>query len=271
MQTHSTTRHPLSCLRFALITVAAIAVTAVTVPVWADDTVKASSTSLDEVLATNLESRGGEKAMQAAKSARMSGKMAMGPGMEAPFTITFKRPGMLRMEFEIQGMTGIQAYDGENAWGIMPFMGQKEPAALADDQLKQLQDQADFDGPLVDYKEKGHTVELQGTVDVDGTEAHKIKITKKNGDVMTTYLDTEYCLEFKQESRTSIQGNEMNVVIEIGDYKQVGDLMLPHSFNQTIEGAPAGQAINIDKIELNPEIGDDAFTMPKPAVEQATE
>lgn len=240
---------------------------AVALPATADDTVKAPAVSLDEIIATNIESRGGREAMDAAKAARMNGKMAMGPGMEAPFTITFKRPGMLRMEFEIQGMTGIQAYDGENAWGIMPFMGQTEPAALADDQLKQLQDQADFDGPLVDYEEKGHKVEYLETLEVDGTEAHKIKITKKNGDVMTSYLDTEYCLEFKQESRTSIQGNEMNVVIEIGDYKQVGDLMLPHSFNQTIEGAPAGQAITIEKIELNPEVDDSTFAMPEKAAE----
>ena len=230
---------------------------ATSVPAMAEDV------SLDEIIATHIESRGGRDAMNEAKTARMTGKMAIGPGMEAPFVINFMRPFKLRMEFELQGMKAVQAYDGETGWGIMPFLGQTEPTAMADDQLKQIKDQADFDGPLVDYKDKGHTVEYLGTVDADGTEAYKIKVTKADGDVVTTYLDTEYALEFKQESRTSIQGNEVNVVTEIGDYKDVGGLMMPHSITQTMEGAPAGQTITIDSIELNPEFEDDFFTMPE--------
>ncbi len=232
---------------------------ALTFPAMAEDTA-----NLDEIIACHIESRGGRDAMDSAKSARMSGKMALGPGMEAPFVINFKRPNKLRMEFEFQGMKAVQAYDAESGWGIMPFLGQTEPTVLADDQLKQVQDQSDFDGHLVDYKDKGHTVEHLGTVDADGTEAHKIKITKANGDVITTYLDTEYCLEFKQESRTSIQGNEVNVIVEVGDYKDVGNgLMMAHSYNQTMEGAPAGQAITFESVELNPELEDAFFAMPE--------
>ncbi len=268
--THTSPFHRLgSLLRQTLPLTLAIA--ACTTTAWADDTVMASEKTLDEVIACNIETRGGHDAMEAAKGARMKGKMIMGPGMEAPFEITFQRPGKVRMEFEVQGMVGIQAFDGETAWGIMPFMGQNEPAALADDQLKQIQDQADFDGPLVDHEEKGHTVELLGKVDVEGTEAYKLKVTKKNGDVVTTYLDTENCLEFKKEARTSVQGNEINITTEIGDYKEVGDLVLPHSMTQTFEGAPAGQTIAIESVVINPEIEDSIFGMPKPAVEKDSE
>lgn len=248
-----------------------LAIAACATTAWADDTVMAADKTLDEVIACNIETRGGLDAMKAAKGARMNGKMMMGPGMEAPFEVTFQRPGKVRMEFEVQGMVGIQAYDGENGWGVMPFMGQTEPAALADDQLKQIQDQADFDGPLVDYAEKGHSIELLGKVDVEGTEAYKLKVTKKNGDVVTSYLDTENCLEFMQEARTTIQGNEIGFTTEIGDYKEVEGLILPHSMTQTFEGAPAGQTFTIESIVVNPEIEGSVFVMPEAAAEKDSE
>ena len=42
-----------------------------------------------------------------------------------------------------------------------------------------------MDGPLIDYKAKGHTVELLGKDKVEGTDCYKLKVTLKNGDVRT--------------------------------------------------------------------------------------
>ena len=263
-------RHLSSMLRKTL-PMALLIATVCAATAWADDSVMAADKTLDEIIALNIESRGGRDAMQAVKSAQMNGKINMGPGMDAPFEVTFARPGMVRMEFTVQGMVGITAYDGENGWGVMPFMGQKEPDVLADDQLKQIQEQADFDGPLVDYADKGHTIELLGKVDMEGTEAYKLRITKKNGDVATSYLETESGLEFRQETRTMMQGNEANFVTEIGDYKEVGDLLLPHSMTQTFEGAPAGQTITIESIVLNPEVDKTLFAMPEATAEKVSE
>jgi len=145
--------------------ISALLVMATALPVAADAT-------LEEIIATNIESRGGMKALKNIESMRIEGRMAMGPGMEAPITIEMQRPNSMRMEFVFQGMTGIQAYDGETGWQVMPFGGSSEPEKMNEKELENVIDQADIDGPLIDYEEKGHTLELLGTEEVDGTEAH---------------------------------------------------------------------------------------------------
>lgn len=242
-----------SSARFVL---ASLALLLLALPAVAEETV-------DSIIAKNVESRGGMDALQSVETAKLTGTMTMGGNMEAPFTILSQRPNKMRMEFQLQGMVGIQAYDGETGWAEMPFMGNPEPQKMADDQLKQTRQQADFDGPLVDWKEKGHQIELLGKVDVDGTEAYKLKITLADGDEITSYLDTDYCLEFRQERKVSVQGNEMDVNLEIGDYKEVGDLVMPHSFEQRFGGAPAAQVLTIEKIELGVEVDSAVFTMPE--------
>ncbi len=225
----------------------------------------AAAQTLEEIIAQNIETRGGLEALKAFESARMVGRMTMGPEMEAPITLEFKRPDKVRMEFEMQGMTGVRAFDGETGWFIMPFMGSADPQEMADDQLKEIKEQGDWIvGPLVDYEAKGHTVELVGTEEVEGTEAHKLKITTADGDVMHMYLDTDYCLEFRRESRQQMQGIEIDTTATIGDYKEVGDVVVAHSVMSTIGDGTANFALTIDKIELNIDLDDERFIMPEP-------
>ena len=122
---------------------------------------------------------------------RLVGKMAVGPCMAAPFTMAKKRPGMMRMDFTIQGLTGTQAWDGKQGWSVMPFMGKKDPEPISGEDAKSFEDQADFDGPLMDWKTKGHTIELMGKEQVEGADCLKLKLTKKSGDVDYYFIDAE--------------------------------------------------------------------------------
>lgn len=217
--------------------------------------------SLDEVLAKSYEARGGLDKIKAVGSIRLTGKMTMGPGMEAPITLEWRRPDHLRMEFVIQGMTGTMAYDGKVGWAVMPFMGKTSAEKIPEEQLRDIEDQADFDGPLVDYKEKGHQIEYLGTDTIEGTKVHKLKLTKKNGDVSTVYLDGDAFLEIKQEGKRSIRGQVVEFEVSTGDYKDVEGLMLPHSFETKEKSGTMTQAITIDKVELNPKLDDGRFTL----------
>src|SRR5262245_7764485 len=114
----------------------------------------AAAETVDDVIAKNLKARGGLDKLKAIQSMRMTGKMMMGPGMEAAFTIEVKRPKRMRFEVTVQGMTIIQALDGDMGWTVIPFTGKKDPERMSADDLKQAQEQADIDGPLVDYKAK---------------------------------------------------------------------------------------------------------------------
>lgn len=222
----------------------------------------ADEMTLDEVLAMNLEARGGAEKIADMDTARITGTMTVGPGMDAPFTIEWKRPGKVRVEFTFQGQQGIQAYDGETGWLLMPFMGQTEPEQMSTEDTRQLAEQADFEGPLVNYEDKGNEVEYLGSEDIEGTPAHKLKVTRPSGDSSYLYLDAEYGLEIKEQGKRTTRGQEVEYETTYGDYKEVDGRMFPFSQEVSVAGAPEAQVMTFDTIELNVDIPDSRFEMP---------
>lgn len=243
-------------IRLSSLLLVALAALLLVAPVAAQETV-------DDVIAKNIEARGGMDAINKVESAVIKGAMAMG-GMEMPFTITWKRPNMVRMDFEMQGMTGTQAYDGEQAWMQMPFGGNPNPEPMPDSQIDQVKEMADWiEGPLINYKDKGHTVELVGKEDVDGTEAYKLKITHTGGRVVESWIDAEYFLEFQQKSEQDMMGQKVTMLTTFGDFKEVAGVMLPHAFDNMAEGAAAGQSFLLKEIEIGADVDAAVFTMPE--------
>lgn len=244
-------------MRKWILTIAAAAL--LVVPVAAEEL------TLDQIIERHDEALGGLDAWEGVKTARITGKMQMGGGqMEAPFKIMFKRPGKARMEFTLQGMTGVQATDGEIYWMVMPFMGSTDPEVMADDQAKQFQQQAEFESELMHWKEKGHQVELLGKTEVEGTPAYELKVTRKDGDESNVFLDAEYFIPIKVEAKRDIQGTEVEIETTIGDYKEVGDgLMFAHSLQTGAKGQPPQQTITIESVEIGADLGDDLFVMPE--------
>ena len=222
----------------------------------------AQAQTADEVVAKYVQARGGMDKLKAVKTVRMTGKMMMGPGMEAPMVLEMERPNKMRMEFTVQGMTGVQAYDGKQAWMMMPFMGKKDPEVVPAEESKDFEEQADIDGPLVDYKAKGNTVELLGKEPVEGTDAYKLKLTLKNGNVRTIFIDAENYLELKTESKRTVRGTEMELEGTPGDYKMVEGVMYPFSMENGAKGAAQKGKLTMEKIEVNPTIDEARFVMP---------
>lgn len=221
--------------------------------------------TVDELVAKNLQARGGADKIKAVKSTRTTGKMVMGQGMEAPFVISEKRPNQTRMEFTFQGMTGVQAFDGKTGWSVMPFMGKTDPEAMPEEEVKKMQEQSDMDGLLLDYKEHGRSVELVGKEDLEGTPVYKLKVTQKSGDIAYVYIDAEQYLQLKQTGKTKVRGQEIESETTFGDFKKVDGLVFPHSIEQKAQGMPGGMVMTVSKIELNPGVTDARFTMPAAA------
>ncbi len=218
--------------------------------------------SVEELVARNLEARGGLAKIRAVNSIRLTGRMTIGPGIEAPTTLEMKRPSKMRLELTFQGQTATQVYDGQAGWQVMPFQGHKDPQPLTADELKDAAEQADMDGPLADYKAKGNTIELLGREPVDGKDAYKLRLTLKNGKVQALYLDASSSLEIKGESMRRVQGVQLETEQRIGDYRSVEGLLIPHSFETEAKGRPEKQKITIERVELNVPLDDARFTMP---------
>lgn len=224
----------------------------------------ADTLSLDEVLDKHYQARGGLDELRALHSYRSTGTLSTA-GMQMPYLTEAERPGKLRVEFTAQGMTGIQAIDGDSGWQVMPFMGIIEPAPMEGDDLRNFRNQADIDGPLVDWQAKGHQVELVGPGEVDGADVVTLKITLNGGGEILTHLDAERFLDLKWQISTTMRGQLARMNIDFGDYKAVDKLMLPHSINQTIEGMPGVQIFAINGYDINVDIDDARFRMPAKA------
>ena len=167
----------------------------------------ASAQTVDEILAKNFEAKGGLAKMRAVQSMRITGKVTLGPGMEAPAVIEQKRGDKLRMDITFQGMTLTPTVlNGSTGWKLMPIQGNPNPEALSPEEMKDAQEQADLDGFTVDYKAKGHTIEYLGKEKVEGTDAYKLRVTLKGGDVRTVFIDTDSNLEIKIEAKSTRRG-----------------------------------------------------------------
>jgi outer membrane lipoprotein-sorting protein len=224
-----------------------------------------SAQTADEIIAKNIQARGGAEKLKSVKSIKTTATIAMGPGMEAPGVMIQKRPGMAHLEFTIQGLTAVQAYDGKSAWQIMPFMGKKDPELMSADEAKEMEETADLDGPLMDYKSKGHQVELLGKEKLEGTDAYKLKVTLKNGDVQTMYIDADSFLTIKEETKRTVRGTDRDVESSIGDYKEVDGIVFPFAVESGVKGGTDKEKITVSKIELNVPVDDSIFKMPPPA------
>jgi outer membrane lipoprotein-sorting protein len=221
----------------------------------------ASALTVDEVIAKNIEARGGLEKIRAIKSFRCTGKIQFG-SRNLQYKWMVMRPGMVRQEASFQGLTAVTAYDGKVGWRIQPFQGRLDPEKMPEDNVKSLQLDADLEGPLVDYKTKGHKVEYLGTEDVDGTDAHKLKVTLKNGDIRYVFLDPDYFLEIRWLDQSRIRGAEQELETDLGNYEKVEGVYFPFSIEAGSKGGPKGQKITIEKVEVNPPLEDSLFHFP---------
>ena len=147
--------------------------------------ITAWSQTADELVQKNTEAKGGIEKIKAIKTVRLTGKLDAGGGFTGAVGQENKRPNQVRETFTLQGMTQVQAYDGSAGWQIRPFGGRKDPQLMGEDDMRDLLIDADFDGPLVDYVEKGNKIEYLGHDTVDGDDALRLKVTLKNGDIIS--------------------------------------------------------------------------------------
>jgi hypothetical protein len=217
--------------------------------------------TVDDIIARNLEARGGLENIKAVKSVRTSGTLRQG-GFRAAFIQENQRPNRVREETIIQGMAATEAFDGKVGWRVSPFEGRKDPDLLSADDMKSLVEDADLDGLLVDYRNKDHRAELVGHEAVEGTDCYKIKLTLNNSDVRYYYIDADSYLELKVETERKIRGTVQYNETLYGDYEKVNGIYFPFAFESGEKGNPDRVKFTVDKVELNVPLSGNRFSMP---------
>lgn len=263
-------KYPSLALTVALF--AMFALPFVTPAAFAQEAAAEAAMTAEELIDKNLEAKGGRDTIESVESARLQGTMTMqGPNgdMSAPFVMEWEAPEKARFELTLQGMTMIQAFDGESGWMINPFMGKAAAEKMSEEDAEMFKETADFHGPLFDYEAKGNSVEFAGEEDVEGTPTYKLVVTSAKGEETTLFLDQEYFLEIRSEARRTVRGQEVNSSTSLGDYKEVDGLVLAHSMDVQGAGGPGAMNMTFETVELNVDIPDDQFRMPE--TEEAAE
>jgi len=230
----------------------------------------------EELVAKNLAAKGGEEKIKALKTLRLKGRYQEGDGFTAQVFQEAKAPNQARSVFSLQGMDNIQAYDGAVGWQINPFQGRRDAELLGEDDMRDIVEDSDSYGPLVDAQAKGETIEYMGHATVDGDDAYKLKVTLKNGDIYYYFLDPDTFLEFRTERQQFVRGSVRETFNEFGSYKQVNGVYMPFVINTGRRRDLANAAtITYTEIDGNVPLDDKIFKMPAtpaaPAAPKAAE
>ena len=224
--------------------------------------IAAAAQTADEVIGKYLEARGGLAKIRAIRSERVSGTISFGPGEEGPFVVERARPLKMHMEVNLNGQTAIRTYDGKSAgWIYDPFQEHPLRAMTADD-LKNIFNEADFDGPFIDYKAKGNQVEFAGKDEVEGKPINKLKLTNKNGDVSYFSFDASSSLLLRWQGTRKVGDKNVDWQSFFRDYRDVSGIRYPFLIDSDAPGTEQKQQIVADKIELNIPIDETHFGKP---------
>jgi len=218
--------------------------------------------TLDSLIARHVAARGGMERLEAIQTVRMSGRATAGPGKEALVMREVRAPGRIRTEFAFQGVTAVYACDGSRCWYVAPLSGSFDAKLMSEADTSLAIEQADILGPLVNWKAKGHSVELLGKEAIDGQETFKLKVTLSGGGLQILYLDAESALVVRRVRTWTLGSEAVEVETTFSDFRSVGGVVFPHSIKSGSKARPDVLEVIVEEAELNPPVDDSRFEMP---------
>jgi outer membrane lipoprotein-sorting protein len=232
----------------------------------------AAAQTADEVVTKVLAARGGVSRIKAVHSERISGTINFGSDTDGPFLVELERPGKMHIEVTVQGQTLVRTYDGKSTgWILNPFIENKSVQPMTPEDIGNISDESDFDGPLVDYKKKGNLIALVGKEDVDGKPAYHLKLTNKKGEMRSYFFDAESFRLLKWEGTRKVGDKNVPWESVFHDYREVNGLQFAFEIDSDAPGTGQGQKIIADKIEVDPQIDESHFGKPAAPAAPAAE
>ncbi len=221
--------------------------------------------TVDEVVARHVAARGGMEKLQTIQTLKMTRTVATGIGSTIKVIIYKKRPQLFRAEQGPAQPGATMTPRGVNAdaaWDTQQGKIVIRPAQAAAE-TRDLD--ADFDGLLVDWKAKGHTVVLDGRVPMPGGDAYKLIVTLKSGLVRTVYLDAKTFLDRRHTGALNLPGGrQFDVTIDFANWRDVDGVKFPFDITEERTGKePVVSLVTYtEKIEVNVPMDDTLFATP---------
>jgi hypothetical protein len=229
--------------------------------------VPAAAQDAQSLLAKNLDARGGAAALAAIKNVTFEGRTVYPGDFELHYRETRERlPGANadRVDFSLQGLDIVQAYDGREGWKVNPLQGRKDAEKISADEVRAFQDNALIEGPLLASRSDGSKVAYLGREDFDGTLAYKLKVTQRDGDEFVYWLDPDTFLEIKVDETRKIRGAEQTTETELGDYEKIAGVFFPMSIDTWPQGEDSARSRTLIATgAANNDVPESFFSEPK--------
>ncbi len=219
--------------------------------------VGAYAQTVDEIVDKHVAALGGADKLKGVNTLIIERTLSV-QSMEIPNKTTMVVGKVLRSESTVMGNSMIQVSDIKSGWMIRPAMmgGTGEPEDMPADQVKQQASQLDPFGALVNYKEKGNTIELVGKEKLNKKDVYHLKVTSSDGQSHDEYVDAATFLV----SKVTAVAQGQNVEVEFSDYKDVEGVKYPHTLEMTNQ--MGNLAFTTNKIAVNTPIDEAIFKKP---------
>jgi len=225
----------------------------------------AAAQTADDIIAKYLTARGGLAKIKAIQTERVTGTISIGPGADGPLLVERARPLKMHMEVTMDGRTYIRTYDGKSAgWVYNPFAGVPSVEPMTETEIANIFEEADFEGPFVDYKAKGNQIEFAGKEELKGKPVYKLRLTGKTGAASDFFFDASTGLLLKVTSTRKVDGKDVFSETFFSDYREVEGLKYPFLIESDTPGTEQIQKIVAEKIEVNVRIDEARFGKPSP-------
>lgn len=221
--------------------------------------------SVDDIVSRHIAARGGKEKLAAIQTVKMTRTVASGIGTTLRVIVYKKRPNFLRLEQgpAQPGATMIpRGINADVVWDTVQGKIVPRPAQLA---AESRDVDGDFDGILVDWREKGHTVALAGRETLPGGETFKLAVTLKSGLARTIYLDATTYLDRRHTGVLNLPGGrQFEVTIDFDNWRDVEGVKFPFDITEERTGKePVVTLVTYtEKIELNLPMDDALFAPP---------
>lgn len=215
--------------------------------------------SLESILESHFKIVGQAKLLEA-NSIIAKGTLVQS-GIDIELVTYNKRPDKFRLEGRVEELTFVEVYDGNIGWTFNQLIGDDQPTLIGEAELELLKTNADFDGILYNYKEKGYTIELLEPENVGNVLTDVIMLSKESSKVKF-FLESESGIILKSTTTLLIGGVERVYESVFKDYRYVEEILFPFSVDVFIDGELI-MNINYASIELDAEIEDFRFATPQ--------
>ena len=174
--------------------------------------------------------------------------------MAATMSQTVVNDKGMRTDISVLGQNGYIICTPTEGWMYFPFAGQTEPQALPVEQVKLSQDRLNYSNQLLVNKAFIVKSSLEGTDTINSASCYKLKITCKDGNEETCYIDTKTYFLVKTEAKVSIQGDDQDLAVSYSDFKkQPEGVTIPMSMS-----SPQGD-VSFNSVEFNKVTDDKIF------------